>query len=249
MSNRAVNPSLFFRIALMLACAGAMVVAVGRRRAATFHSAAPQSRPRDPLRESRRRSAAPTREEWEQARTFLQLHSPNRLKQFMNLRFPQAQERVQWVLMNRYRNLMRLKSLSPDLYDVKVQEVELEDEVFGICLKIKSSQGDTEALRASLKPKLAALFDKGIEERQLRIGMLEKTLARQKEQLSKEQSARDQRIEQQYKRVAAHGVEGAIFGASRAQQPRPGSRPSTSAASGQSPVTGPPPPDAAPDSL
>lgn len=240
MNNRACDKSLILRAALWTAGAGAALWIAGGRapmhrqlseqsRTTTRPESGMQAgqpvRPRDFNRDPRRRGPAVSPEEWERAQAFLKQHSPNRLMQYMKL-YPAAQERVQRVLMNRYRNLMRLQAAAPELYKTKVQEVELEDEVFGICLKIKAGDGDVTALQASLKPKLAALFDKGIEERQLRIAMLEKALAKQNLALAKEQKIRDQRIEQQFQRVASHGVEGATFGPVRLPHPSPESAPS-----------------------
>ncbi|HZL37705.1 MAG TPA: hypothetical protein VFC78_20480 [Tepidisphaeraceae bacterium] len=157
-------------------------------------------------------STMPTDREWSEAQEFLRKYSPNRLNQFQNLTGPH--ERIKRLLLARYARLMTMKR-SPNgesVYNASVRQLQLEDQVFGICLALKQQQGDPQGLRAELKNTVAALFDTGIQVRQLRITQLETALKKQASVLETEKKSRDLRIEQQYNFISSHGVLGAYFG-------------------------------------
>jgi len=155
--------------------------------------------------------------EWEAAKEFLSVHSKNRYAQIE--RMPGGPKKpFEQFLVGRYRTINRLKSQSPDLYTLKVHEVELEDDVFGICLKLKRNASEKSRLQAELKTKIGQLFDLGVSERKLRIGLVETALTEQRKILKNEQEGRDQLVEDRYAAVLSEGVEGAWMGSKHGSQ-------------------------------
>jgi len=162
-------------------------------------------------------AATELEKEWEAAKEFLSIHSKNRYAQIERL--PGGPKKpFEQFLVGRYRMINRLKLQSPELYDLKVHEVELDDDVFGICLKLKRNAGDKPRLQTELKAKIRELFDLGVSERKLRIGLVETALADQKKILKTEQEGRDQLVEDRYDAVLAEGVEGAWIGTKHSSQ-------------------------------
>ncbi|HWE01250.1 MAG TPA: hypothetical protein VG326_02480 [Tepidisphaeraceae bacterium] len=163
--------------------------------------------------------------EWEAAKQFLSVHSKNRYEQIE--RIPGGPKKpFEQFLVGRYRMINRLKAQSPELYNLKVREVELDDDVFGICLKLKRNTGDKARLQSELKARITELFDLGISERKLRIGLVETALADQKKILKTEQDGREQLVDDRYGAVLSEGVEGAWIGPKH-NSPKPKSNSST----------------------
>jgi hypothetical protein len=149
--------------------------------------------------------------EWEACKLFLSVHSKNRYQQIENM--PGGPKKpFEQFLVGRFRLINRIKSQSPELYNLKVREIELDDDVFGICLKLKSKTGDKARLQSELKAKIAELFDLGVSERKLRIGLVETALEDQKKILKTEQDGHDKLVEDRFNAVLAEGVEGAWIG-------------------------------------
>jgi len=162
--------------------------------------------------------------EWSQARVFLSEHAPRRLKQIESI--PGApREVLKRSLVRGWRRVAELQSQSPELYATRVKEIELEDQVYGICFSLKHGRGDKAQLQSELKNSVRNLFDAGLTERQQRIAILDKAIKAQRESLDSDTKRKDQLIEERYHIVSTEGVEGAYFGSKHS---RAGASPGTS---------------------
>lgn len=141
---------------------------------------------------------APTEEEWRDVAEFMARYSPNRLKaieeqggadgpRFANLR--------KFVFMH-YRELQAVKEKGDqELYDLKVQGAQAEDEVFGLQRQMReATDPDRPVLRHQLRQKVGEMVRLGLKERELRIARLEKSLADEKAKLAADQQSVDQRV-------------------------------------------------------
>lgn len=151
--------------------------------------------------------------EREQAMAFLHKHAPNRYAEIEKRGGPK--EKGMRFMINRWRKIAALQSESPELYNTMVREVEVEDDLLGICLRLKHG-GDRQALHEQMKARIADLFDLGVKERTLRIARVETALGEQKKTLSSEVERRDQIISERFELIKTEGVEGAPLGLKRA---------------------------------
>jgi hypothetical protein len=125
-------------------------------------------------------------------------HSPERLKAISNLPdFPRR--RLMIEALRNWRNYQRVKIDQPDLAQLMVTRVELEDQAFKLVNQIKAEKSDDPKVamadRQSLQEKIGQLLDTNIKERQLRIARLQKTLESEQEQLAKDSKQRDELVE------------------------------------------------------
>jgi hypothetical protein len=151
-------------------------------------------------------------EELKAAVEFMQKHAPHRLAVMESFRNPQIFQRTRQTIVNQKRNFDRIKTNnanSPEIYEARLREFEINDEIFGICKKIQQRPADAKALTPELESKVSELWDLGIKERQARIDRLEKMLAAQKSSLEADEKKRDKVISTKVAEIARNGVEGA----------------------------------------
>jgi hypothetical protein len=156
-----------------------------------------------------------TEEEWKQAKEFLQQYSPNRYRRIQTLETKHAAglkagnfEGLKRVLVDVWLDLSVTREESPALYQTRLKEVKLEDDIFGICLEMQKVHHDKQA-SDHLKAKVAELFEVGLVERQQRIGLVETAIGEQKKSLVSDQANKAQLVSQRYQYVIEHGVAGA----------------------------------------
>ncbi len=73
---------------------------------------------------------------WPEARRFFIKHAPNRFGQVEHMTGGPGMP-LKRFFVNRWKSVVSLEKQSPELYATRVQEVELEDEVFRLCLQLK----------------------------------------------------------------------------------------------------------------
>ena len=133
--------------------------------------------------------------DWESINGFMKTHSPNRL-QFINglsdgpLKFGMMKNMVQ-----KSNNLDRLEKDDPELAQIMAKRVGLEDDVFGLATQYRKADAmHADAIRTELQGKVADLVDANLNEREMRLARLEKTLEEQRQNLEKDQNQRDRLI-------------------------------------------------------
>ena len=234
MSKPGITPDRLIRLTAWALCLTPFVVAFDRMGSSAERLAG-EGRPMERVRESERadeRRTTPADEspaEWEQVKEFLRKHAPHR-NALLERRAGKEQRPARFFL-KRWRAVEALKTESPELYNTKVREVELEDDLLGICLRLNNG-GDRPALQTQMKTKIADLFDLGVKERTLRIARVESALSEQKKTLNSEIQNRDALIAERFELIKSEGVEGASFNLKRAL--KAGRRSSTSPSSSES---------------
>jgi hypothetical protein len=129
---------------------------------------------------------------------FMKEHSPERFKAISNL--PELpRQRLMMEAFRNWRNYQYVKINQPDLAELMVTRVELEDQAFKLVNQIKTEKPDDPkaalADRQLLQEKIGQLLDTNIKERQLRIARLQKTLESEQELLTRDSKHRDELVE------------------------------------------------------
>jgi hypothetical protein len=139
-----------------------------------------------------------TPEERDEVSAFMKQHSPERFKAISNLP-ERLQQQLMMEAVNNWRNYQRVKIDQPELAQMMVYRVELEDETYKLVNQIRTERsGDPQAAQADnqlLKDKIGLLIDTNIKERQLRIARLQKTLQSEQDLLARDSLHRDDLVE------------------------------------------------------
>jgi hypothetical protein len=131
---------------------------------------------------------------YDDVRTFLQEHAPNRLEFLESLPDQgDSRRRLLGLWRDRYRAMLRVKEQDAELYMRMVHQFELQDQAIGLVRKQKSG----EAPSKELHDLIAELVHTGISLRQQRIAKLEKQLQNEKEKLAWDKNNEQKLIDQQ----------------------------------------------------
>jgi len=164
-------------------------------------------------------TAPPTAEEEAKTAQFMEQYAPERFKVFKASRDGAAKKQFGQFLINRWRRLEELRTRQPDLYQVRVEAIRLDDDIFSICRQMKKANtADKQKLLADLKGKVADLFDNGLHERKIRIAQLEAQLKNQTDLLEADSSKREELIARRYRQISTQGVAGARLGNSSSKE-------------------------------
>jgi hypothetical protein len=106
----------------------------------------------------------------------------------------------------RYRGLVVLKNEDPELYDIKVRQIEIEDQEFGLMRQLREAKKDDKAedvdrITKELRKYADEYVTKRFEERTRRVAKLEKVLADEKAALASERDRKDALIGQHVEAV------------------------------------------------
>ena len=164
-----------------------------------------------------------TQEELAAAIEFMKLHGPHRLNAAMN-RLPGPREQFERNIVNQKRTFDRLQGENPELYQVRVREYEVNDDIFELCRQMRPARRgvSSTSIQPQLKEKVSELFDLGIKDQQLRIDKLERDLATARKALDSAQKNRDQLVAQNIDKISKEGVPGALFKATGVNTANPG---------------------------
>lgn len=150
------------------------------------------------------RPDAPTAEEWEKVSAFMQEQSPHRWRLYQRLaEESSAQRSVRRMIWSRYQNLQDLKQEDPAFYEMRLRQLQLEDEIFDLVdlLKNAESPEQKDKVRGQMREKLGQAVDIGIKERRHRINKLEKALQTEKNRLAADEKDHEKLIENRLNRL------------------------------------------------
>ena len=137
----------------------------------------------------------PTSKEWEDVEAFMKKHSPRRLEK-MDQIDDERQQAVKRMLVTRYRNLQDLKDQDQELYDIRVDRMRIEDDVFGLGWDLNHPGNDkSEEVRKELRAKLRLLFKSGLQERAHRLKHWEKVLEQHRKSLKEDEAKLDTAVD------------------------------------------------------
>jgi len=140
-----------------------------------------------------------TAEEREETETFLATNSPRRWNALKSRGI-----RVNRFMVARYLELRRLQADDSDLYNIRLQEIKADDEIFGQARLAASDPAAKERLHNAV----AALVDLRVQEQVLRIKKLNELLHAEQDKLDRMNKNRDKIIE----RHEQDAKKGPLFG-------------------------------------
>jgi len=101
-------------------------------------------------------------------------------------------------MVNRYRQLMRMKDQNPDIYDAMLKQAKSEDNALGFAKNLADKLPDADV---RLREAVRVMVDQGLDERRQRIQKLRELLDEQEKKLKEDEDNRDQTIASQIDRI------------------------------------------------
>jgi hypothetical protein len=138
------------------------------------------------------RFAPATEKDIEEARIFMRENAPNRWQAVESLpdEGSSLRRNVMGFVVARYRMLQGMKEEDPKLYDIKVKQLRVEDELYGML-----ANTNTPEQRTAMKPELTTAAKKLVEltlqEREQRIAKLKDIVTREEQTLASDQGQVD----------------------------------------------------------
>ncbi len=177
---------------------------------ASTENVEPAPMPEGPRYSRRGRFGEGIGEEWEQMRTFMREYSPRRLAAIESMpREGGMQGSLRRFLFARWRNLQGIREEDPTVYEMRVQRLKAEDDIWGLIFDWKKGDEITpsNALRKELRQRVGVLVDLGVRERQHRIERLEKLLASEREKVEADKQNREAIIDERVEAELAQGLQ------------------------------------------
>jgi hypothetical protein len=148
-------------------------------------------------------SSAPTDQEFAEVTRFMEQHSPNRFKRLNDVP-NERREGIVNRIVNHYRTLQRLKQDDPEIYDLRLKRLPIEDQMFTLGWELSHDEDVKRApeLRSRLREQVRLFFDNCLEERRIRIERIQQQIKKDQQRLAEAQEKyqqiaqeRDDRIE------------------------------------------------------
>lgn len=149
------------------------------------------------------RQDPPTDDEWKQIAAFAQENLPNRMKMFNDVVAARGEDapvvkNIKQRLAVRYRSLQRTQSASPRFYQQAIDQVRLEDDVWGAVRAYKADP-QNESLRSEVRTKVQTLVQSLLEERSVRVERMKQFLEVEEAQLAESRENIDSVVDNQMK--------------------------------------------------
>jgi hypothetical protein len=156
--------------------------------------------------------APPTTDEWAKIEAFMKSHSPERLKRLEEIGDDERQQGVRSMFAARYRTMQDLKDRDPEIYQIRLARMPVEDQVFDLGWKVKHKQS-TKADEDQLRAQLRVLIKSRLQERAVHVRRAEQRLQEDEKRL-------DELVTANLKDIADDGIPRDL----RPQNPMPGRR-------------------------
>jgi hypothetical protein len=120
----------------------------------------------------------PTPDEWKEIEAFMKSNSPERFKRLDDIGDDQRQQGVRNMFAARYRMLQDLKERDPEIYQIRLARMPIEDKVFELGWKLSRRQGEKpDDIKKELRQQFRVLLKSQFDERALHLRRMEKRLA------------------------------------------------------------------------
>jgi hypothetical protein len=166
----------------------------------------------------------------EEVSRFLRVYSPNRWHALEGLPEEGPERRaVMAFAVARWRGIQELKETEPALYDLKLKQLKVEDEIYGL-LAVKLAPAGREPLRATLRESVEQLVNLGIAERELRVERFRKQLKEEEGRLASDKMRVDKLVDRRTEMLMQEGPGALRLGWGRGGQSQrmpPGHPPAT----------------------
>ena len=143
----------------------------------------------------------PTEAEWQEARAAMQKLAPNAWANIRRRVPEDAPFRPEFVrgIVDRHRDLVRLKKRDKEQYEAEVAQLQLEDEILGIAQRLREGEPpEADALKRELREKVGQLVELRFKNREARIAWLAKVLDRERGKLEQDRANKDRIVEKKY---------------------------------------------------
>jgi hypothetical protein len=137
-------------------------------------------------------SAAELQSAWEMVRQY----SPNRWAAYQQVQAHLDAEQKAALdrgVLWRYRQ-MQWMFRDDDLREIKLKQLQIEDEIFGVRMKMNQPAADMPALKEQLQSKVRDLVDSRMREREIHIARLQDMLKNEQERLAKDRERKDELV-------------------------------------------------------
>jgi len=119
----------------------------------------------------------PTPEEWKEIEAFMKTHSPERLQRLEDIGDDQRQQGVRNMFAARYRLLQDLKERDPEIYQIRLARMPIEDKATELGWKLMRRQSDKpDDTKSQFRAQIRLLLKSQFEERAIHLRRLEKRL-------------------------------------------------------------------------
>jgi len=179
-------------------------------------------------------------DEWNRVAAFAGKYSPHRFKALEQLpRDAPHYDAIRRMMVGRYRMLSEVEREDPELFLLRVRQLQLEDDVFGGIRPRDDGAppaGGSVADDPALRQKVAELVDLNLQERKRRLDKLEAMVADQRKQLARDEGERERLTSERLARIEKEGVKALM------PDPPPGRGPRRGQGAPGREGDGPPPP-------
>ncbi len=116
----------------------------------------------------------PTDEQWNEAAEFMKNKSPKRWEAFAAM--PEdRRDMLRRMIYRRYEGLRSLEKSDAEMYQLKMQQMQVDDELFGLAAALRNAD-DQEGVAEKLNKRVADKVDLELKERELRLKSMQKAL-------------------------------------------------------------------------
>lgn len=148
----------------------------------------------------------PSEEQWRAAAEFLTQYSPKRMALLTQM--PEGRTHgLKSLIYSRYLALMKVKDTFPQLYQIGLQRLQIEDNLFDLRRKYLAASGtDKSALKDDMRQQVTALFENLQSDRQSRISRMKSYMDELQAKHDADEHNRQSVIEQQLNSVIVSGT-------------------------------------------
>ena len=141
-----------------------------------------------------------TDEKWAAVERFMKAHSPERLKRLDEVP-EERREMIRRSIVRRFDSMQQAREREPEMYDLRLKRMRLEDEIFTLGLKLKElvKPDAVEKTREQLREQVKALLENRLSERRLRLQQAEQRLQEERKGLQREEEGLGEIVEKHLK--------------------------------------------------
>jgi len=148
----------------------------------------------------------PTDDEWQDASSLLNRYSPKRMALVSALPDGPVKQRLRNFIYGRYLALLRVQDSFPQIFQLQLQRLTIEDNLFDLHRQYAAATGPAKAsLHSELRQQVQALFDNVQQDRQARINRMKMLAVELQTKKDAAEQNRDTLIEEQLRDVIQYG--------------------------------------------
>jgi hypothetical protein len=141
----------------------------------------------------------PTDAEWGEISAFMKEHSPERLNAINSLPDGVRRDNLKILLNREYKNFQRIKVDQPEVGQLMIKRLDLEDRVFKLANDVRAERahGDPRlnSDKQSLEKTVGDWIDASFKEREARVARLKTALADEEDKLERDRANREQLVQ------------------------------------------------------